>query len=42
MTKESENRRTEHMHALIHIADTPKIDENKGSEAVEFIDKYIV
>ena len=42
MTKESENRRTEHMHALIHIVDTPKIDENEGSEAVEFIDKYIV
>ena len=29
------------MHALIHIVDAPKTDENKDSEAVEFIDKYI-
>ena len=29
------------MHAPIHIVDAPKIDENEGSEVVEFIDKYI-
>ena len=41
MTQQSKNGRTEHMHALIHIVDTSKI-ENEDSEAVEFIDKYIV
>ena len=30
------------MHALIHVVDAPKIDENEGSEVVEFIDKYII
>ena len=35
------NRETEHMHALIHIEDAPKIDENEDSEVTEFIDKYI-
>ena len=29
------------MHATIHVVDAPKIDENEGSEVVEFIDKYI-
>ena len=29
------------MHAPIHIADAPKIDENEDSEVVEFIDKCI-
>ena len=39
--REFQNRGTEHMHAPIHIVDAPKIDENEGSEVVEFIDKYI-
>ena len=29
------------MHALIHIIDAPKIDENEESEVLKFIDKYI-
>ena len=29
------------MHAPIHVVDAPKIDENNGSEVIEFIDKYI-
>ena len=29
------------MHASIHLVDAPKIDENKDSEIVEFIDRYI-
>ena len=29
------------MHALIYTVDAQKIDENKGSEVVEFIDMYI-
>ena len=36
-----QNTGTEHMHAPIHIADAPKIDENEDSEVVAFIDKYI-
>ena len=39
--REFQNRETEHMHVPIHIVDAPKIDGNEGSEAVEFIDKYI-
>ena len=39
--KEFQNRGIEHMHALIHIVDAPKINENEGSEVVDFIDKYI-
>ena len=38
--REFQNRRAEHMHALIHIVDAPKIDGNEDSEVVEFIDKY--
>ena len=38
---EFQNRGTEHMHAPIHIVNAPKIDENKNSEIVEFLDKYI-
>ena len=40
--REFQNRGTEHMHAPIHTVDAPKIDENKDSEAFEFIDKYII
>ena len=29
------------MHASIHLVDAPKIDENKDSEIVEFMDRYI-
>ena len=29
------------MHAPIHMVDAPKIDEDKDSEVVEFINKYI-
>ena len=29
------------MHALIHILDAPKVDENEDSELGEFIEKYI-
>ena len=29
------------MHALIYVVDAQKIDENKDSEVVEFIDTYI-
>ena len=29
------------MHASIHLVGAPKIDENKDSEIVEFIDMYI-
>ena len=29
------------MHASIHLVGAPKIDENKDSEIVEFIDRYI-
>ena len=29
------------MLAPIHVVDAPNIDENEGSELVEFIDKYI-
>ena len=29
------------MHALIYVVDAQKIDENKDSEIVEFIDTYI-
>ena len=39
--REFQNRRTEHMHASIHLVGAPKIDENKDSEIVEFIDRYI-
>ena len=39
--RQFQNRRTKHMHAPTHIVDAPKTDENKDSEAVEFIDKYI-
>ena len=39
--REFQNRETEHMHAPIHIADAPKIDENEDNEVVEFTDKYI-
>ena len=39
--RDLQNRGTQHMHVPIHIADAPKIDENKCSEVVEFIDKYI-
>ena len=39
--RQFQNRWTKHMHAPIHIVDAPKTDENKDSEAVEFIDKYI-
>ena len=38
--REFQNRGAEHMHALIHIVDAPKLDENEDSEVVEFIDKY--
>ena len=40
--REFQNRGTEHVHAPINIVDAPKIDENEGSEVVEFIDKYII
>ena len=39
--REFQNRVTEALYALIHIADAPKIDENEESEVVRFIDKYI-
>ena len=39
--REFQNSGTEHRHAAIYIADAPKIDENGGSEVVEFADKYI-
>ena len=39
--REFQNRETEHMHAPIHTADAPKIDENEDNEVVEFTDKYI-
>ena len=39
--KELQNRRTELMHAPIHVVDAPKFDENNDSELIEFIDKYI-
>ena len=39
--REFQNRETEHMHAPIHVADAPKIDENNNSEVIKFIDKYI-
>ena len=29
------------MHALIYVVDAQKIDDNKDSEVVEFIDTYI-
>ena len=38
---EFQNRGTEHMHTPIYIVDASKMDENKYSEVVEFIDKYI-
>ena len=38
--RELQNRGAKHMHTPIHIVDAPKIDENEGSELVEFIDKY--
>ena len=38
--REFQNRGTEHMHALIHIVDAPKIDQSEDSEVVEFIYKY--
>ena len=38
---ELQNRRTEHIHAPIYRVDAPKIDKNKDSEVVRFIDKYI-
>ena len=39
--REFQNTGTKHMHALIHIVDAPKIDENEEREVVGFIDKYI-
>ena len=38
--REFQNRGTEALYALIHIADGPKIDENEERELVRFIDKY--
>ena len=35
-----QNRGIEHIDALIHIVDAPKIDENEDNEVFEFIDKY--
>ena len=39
--REFHDRRTEHIHALIHTVDAPGIHKNEDSEVVEFIDKYI-
>ena len=39
--REFQNRGTEALYALIHIADGPKIEENEERELVRFIDKYI-
>ena len=36
-----DQRESEHMHALIHVVDAPKIDENEDNDVFEFIDKYI-
>ena len=30
------------MHASIHVVDASKIDQNEGSDVVEFIDKHII
>lgn len=38
---EFENRRTEHIYALIHIVEAPKTDDNEDNEIIEFIDKQI-
>ena len=31
----------EHLHVPIHVADSPKIDENTGGEAAQFVDRHI-
>ena len=40
--REFQNRGIEHMHALIHIVDVPKIDGKENSEVAELINKYII
>ena len=37
----SEIRGPEYLHVLVHVKDTPKVDESPDSEVIEFIDRYI-